>query len=114
MITIPAVLTMSDTTYSWRVTRNTPEWILVQVIVGGGGDEVAEVGHVLMSAGESLQRNQVPGRSYRQENAWQHFQPLGGDDNFLSIPEFAKSRSMNALDVPALGRTRRAVASRFT
>ena len=30
-----------------------------------------------------------------------------------SMPEFAKSRSMNAVDVPALGRTSRAVASRF-
>jgi hypothetical protein len=43
-----------------------------------------------------------------------HLEPISSADNLISMPEFAKSRSMNALDVPALGRTRRAVASLFT
>lgn len=87
---------------------------LVQVGAGRGGDQVAEVGEVLVAAGQGLERDQVPGRRDRKKTSGRTSSRSARRTTSSLMPELAKSRSMNALDAPASGLTSRAVASRLT
>src|SRR3984957_13861467 len=56
---------------------------LVQVGFRRGGDQVAEVGEVLVTACQSLERDEVPYRRNWHEDIGQHFQHLSPTDDLL-------------------------------